>query len=686
MHALAAGNTYYVDCSAATNGSGTQASPWNNLDTVNGTTFASGDQILFKRGMTCTGQLAPLGSGSSGSPITASAYGTGARPIIDGNNAVDPVVHLFNQQYWVIDSFEVKNTTGKGVFIDGSAGASLTYFRLTNLYIHNCGLGDSDDAILAGMYQNHSVHDVVIDNADTSLAFRGIEIGGPSPIAGAARSSNITIQNSLAHDVQSDGMLMASANNALAQYNVVYRSGIMTTLINHTPNGLWTWDCDSCVVQYNEVYSAQSPSWDGGSYDIDYFTHHNIIQYNYGHDNNAYCASIFGGDNSDVTTDNTIRYNICSNDVRIGTQKATRQGEIYLTVWSHGSIQDSYIYNNTIYFNPVATSNGPYYAINSLNIFHGTAINNTNIYNNIVYAADPHLVDITDFTSQTHMDNNLYWYTGAGSPSFLYGVRSYTSLSAWKTGSGQDAHGIYADPLLNNPTYHSVGKPVSAFTLQNGSPAINAAADLVALGKVGSMGSQDFFGNPIPQSGAYDVGAYESGSGGSPTNTPSGPTNTPTIQPPTNTPTGPTNTPVPPTNTPTPGSDVNLALNKPWPASSTENSSYLCSNAFDGNVGTRWWTLKNSTLSTEWISVDLGSAVSISSVSLNQGDRWATSYTIDVSSDNINWTSVYSTTSGVTGTVTIPFTPTTARFVRMNSTVWHLSTDRVKLYEFQVFQ
>jgi hypothetical protein len=32
------------------NGSGTQASPWNNLATVNGTTFAAGDQILFKRG------------------------------------------------------------------------------------------------------------------------------------------------------------------------------------------------------------------------------------------------------------------------------------------------------------------------------------------------------------------------------------------------------------------------------------------------------------------------------------------------------------------------------------------------------------------------------------------------------------------------------------------------------------
>jgi len=693
---LAAGTTYYVDCSAATNGSGTQASPWNNLGTVSGTTFNPGDQILLNRGTTCTGQLYPKGSGVSGSPITVSTYGTGARPIIDGQNAVDPVVHLYNQQYWVIDSLEVKNSMGKGVFVDGPAGASLTYFRLTNLYIHNCGTGDGQDALLAGLYANHSVHDVVIDNADTSFAFRGIEIGGPSPLAGSARSSNITIQNSLAHDVQNDGMLIASTNSATAQYNVVHNSGIMTTLVNHTPNGLWTWDCDYCTVQYNEVYQAQSPSWDGGSYDIDYFTHHNIIQYNYGHDNFAYCASIFGGDNSDVTTDNTIRYNICSNDIRNGTQKATRQGEIYLTVWSHGSIQDSYIYNNTIYFNPVSSSNGPFYAINSLNIFHGSAINNTNIYNNIIYAADPHLVDINDFTSQTHLDNNLYWYTGTGNPNYLWGGSSYTSFSAWKTGSGQDAHGLYVDPLLNNPTYHAIGKPVTAFTLQNGSPAINAGADLVALGKVATMGTHDFFGNPIPQGGAYDIGAYESGGSPLPTNTP---TTQPTIQPPTNTPSGPTPTPIPPTNTPsgptptpipptsTPtSSGANLALNKPCAASSVESSSYLCSNAFDGNTGTRWWTLKNSTLPTEWISVDLGSSLSISQVSLNQGDRWATSYSIDVSADNTNWTTVWSTTAGATGTTNITFTSTSARYVRMNSTAWNISTDRIKLYEFQIFQ
>jgi len=697
--AHAAGVTYYVDCSAATNGNGTQASPWNTLTTVNATTFAAGDSILLNRGTTCHGQLWPKGSGVSGSPITLDAYGTGARPIVNGDNLVDPEVQLSNQQYWVIQNLEVTGSTGKGVFVNGSAGASLTYFRLTNLYVHNVGTGDGQDAILVGLYQNHSVHDVVIDNADTSFGFRGIESGGPSPLAGAARSSEITIRNSLAHDVQNDGMLAASSNNVVMENNVVYNAGVQPTNVNHTPNGLWTWDCDNCLVQFNEVSLQHSPSWDGGAYDIDYFTHNNTIQYNYAHDNDAYCASIFGGDRSDVTTTNVIRYNICSNDVRVGDQKATRQGEIYMTVWSSGSIQDSYIYNNTIYYNPVASANGPYYAINLLNISHGSAINNTNIYNNLIYSADAHLVDIAAFTTQTHLNNNLYWYTGAGNPAFLWGGTSYTSFSAWQSGSAQDAQGKYTNPLLNDPTYHANGFPSTSFTLQTGSPAINAGADLVALGKVSSMGTRDFFGNPIPQGGAYDIGANESGGAPQPTatptvtSTPAPPTNTPTAGPsptPSNTPTK-TNTPLP-TNTPTATSTgcsgtTNINLNKPTTTSSVQsgNGGNL---AVDGNTNqsSRWWALKGSTLPSEWIVVDLGSSLTFCKAIVMQDDRWATAYTIQVSPDNVNWTTAFSTTSGVTGTSTWTFSNVTGRYVKWNSTAWFNNADRVKLVEFQLYQ
>jgi len=74
----------YVDCSAATNGSGSQSSPWNTLASVSAATFSPGDKLFFKRGMTCSGILEPLGSGTTASPIVIDAYGIGPQPIIDG--------------------------------------------------------------------------------------------------------------------------------------------------------------------------------------------------------------------------------------------------------------------------------------------------------------------------------------------------------------------------------------------------------------------------------------------------------------------------------------------------------------------------------------------------------------------------------------------------------------------------
>src|SRR5689334_4705096 len=146
-------------------------------------------------------------------------------------------------------------------------------------------------------------------------------------------------------------------------------------------------------------------------------------------------------------------------------------------------------------------------------------------------------------------------------------------------------------------------------------------------------------------------------SGGGPTatgtNTPTGPTATPTQTntpvPPTNMPTATltrTNTPTGPTATPTQTSTptatasggTNLALNKPVMVSSFENSSATGDKAVDGNVTTFWRNQKRSSAPSEWITVDLGSSTSLHSVGLKWNSNYATSYTLQVSPDNINWT------------------------------------------------
>src|SRR5436309_1994078 len=112
--AAAAGTTYYVNCAATTDGNGSSVSPWNTLTTVNSKTFAPGDSLLFNRGTTCTGSFVFASSGTSASPITIDAYGTGALPIINGTGQ-NRAVKLLDTSYVTMQNLEIENSKVWGV-------------------------------------------------------------------------------------------------------------------------------------------------------------------------------------------------------------------------------------------------------------------------------------------------------------------------------------------------------------------------------------------------------------------------------------------------------------------------------------------------------------------------------------------------------------------------------------------
>ncbi len=108
----------------------------------------------------------------------------------------------------------------------------------------------------------------------------------------------------------------------------------------------------------------------------------------------------------------------------------------------------------------------------------------------------------------------------------------------------------------------------------------------------------------------------------------------------------------------------NLALNKPATASSLEGA-YAASNAVDGNSATRWSSLFADP---QWISVDLGSVLTVSRVKLNWEAAYAKSYQIQVSTDGNGWENAYTTTTGGGGVEDVTFTAKSARYVRVYGT------------------
>lgn len=527
--------TYYVDCSAASNGTGTQASPWNNLATVSARTFAPGDSLLFKRGTTCVGFFYFSSAGTSSARITIGAYGTGATPIIDGN-FTQATVELMNPDYVTMQDLEVINGRTWGILATTNVPGVSTGLILQNLTVHHVTGGvyqtqnrkwtglvvlapgvidlpqtDADGGLMWNWERLTHFDTVLIDNVnayDTTLwggiFVWGMQLEGDTQWKNHAqdrtrRSKNITVRNSLVHDTFGDGFAMYLSDNVLMENNVVYRSGMEPPNpanpaggTTGTPVALWYWSADSVTGQFNEAYDNHSPGVDGGAFDLDYYSSNGNYQYNYAHDNSAYCVGIFGAEH--VATVNSIfRYNICAGN---GTQATLidgsvkeGRGEIYPCTWNVGSLDGVQIYGNTLYVNATVAVDW---------CSGGTAKNGTSpmtFRNNLIVSTtqNPYGVGLTMFPWLR--DYNLWYYT----------------LGTLAADPSPEAHGKYnQNPLVNSLGYHGIGKPTTQWTLQTGSPAINAGTN-PCTGVTGcTVGTRDFFGaTSLPLGGAFDIGADE---------------------------------------------------------------------------------------------------------------------------------------------------------------------------------
>ncbi|HEY3871919.1 MAG TPA: discoidin domain-containing protein [Actinocrinis sp.] len=83
--------------------------------------------------------------------------------------------------------------------------------------------------------------------------------------------------------------------------------------------------------------------------------------------------------------------------------------------------------------------------------------------------------------------------------------------------------------------------------------------------------------------------------------------------------------------------DTDLALDKTVTASSIDNTNDEPQYAVDGNPATRW---SSNYTDDQWITVDLGSAVSFNQVYILWEQAYALTFTVQVSNDNATWTDV----------------------------------------------
>jgi hypothetical protein len=475
----------FVDCRAGRDERDGRSADtaWRTLEKANEARLSPGDSILLRRGTRCSGPLRPRGSGEPDRPLRLGAYGEGPLPVIDAEGG-EAAVALFNQQHWHIENLEATGGDPYGIHISGDRG-SLEHFRVRNVVIH--GVTGEPKTKVSGL--------LVVDAASEKVAFEDVVIEGVTAydttqwagivVRGASRevrARDVTVRHSIVHDVWGDGIVLFQVEDGLIERSAAWRTGLQPTQTIGTPNGIWTWRCRRCTVQWTEGFFVDSPGVDGGVYDIDWGNDDNVVQYNFGHDAMGYCASVFGA-SGEINTNSVVRYNVCVNNGR-SPKLALRQGDLFVSTWEGGALDGVHIHDNTFYWNPPIDA--PAVMMDHADFTGERA----NVFeNNLVYSRVPRMIHSNDGLL---FDHNLYWYTGERPPRWSYGGREYEGFSAYRQGSGQDGAGHVAEPKLTATLRPGAG-----------SPAVDAGV------AVPGSGDHDAYGTRVPQGAAPDIGALE---------------------------------------------------------------------------------------------------------------------------------------------------------------------------------
>jgi hypothetical protein len=475
--------TYYIAATGLDSNPGTIDKPWLTIGKGTGANLLPGDKVLFKGGDGFSGAMKIYWkTGTLANPITFGSYGT-------GNATINGSIEFWDSKGVKIENLTLKGTGGTGITIytDKTLCDNLFFDHLD--ISGYTSMGFDIEGGTAGTKNIRITNCNIHNNANATFS-------------GGSSNQDLYIGYCHIHDNSNNGIMLSSINRGVFEYNVCHNNGDV---------GMWVFNSDYIVMQYNESYANIGGTSDGDGFDIDGGTYNSLIQYNYSHDNQGAGLALYqdgNGISKPGFSNNTIRYNISENDGR-----NLNYGGISIWNGSTVAMADNYIYNNTVYIKEDVHNWSS--AIKIFMTGTGGAVR-TYIFNNIFITNNNRLLVDASYTSGITFQNNIYWSVN-NNPRINWGGTEYNSLDAWRNATGQEKIngnpvGMYTDPLLVGPdagvTFNDAKKLSNLFQykLKPGSPAINKG--LNSYGSV-DMGVRDYFGYNNRMDASLDIGAHE---------------------------------------------------------------------------------------------------------------------------------------------------------------------------------
>ncbi len=447
------GNTKYVDASAGSEGNGSIGSPWKTI--TNAIIQSQQSDII----MVSPGRYQPFlitSNGNSAGYYALITNGAGPVSIIGGvsNNTI-----YISGSYWLIDGFNI------------------------------------EQSLLGGIHFGGSAHHVFVQNTLQTNAVSGTSSSAACEIYGICSNIyilsntwscwNPTITNGTAGLVDNVDFGEGPSVSMVVAYNTLNGGW---DAIGNRGNSQVIGNCENTDLCHNTIVDNVDDTFevDGFGPNIRVFDNHlsKAIQ-GFG----GYGGSLF----SDAGTYIGPMYVFRNFLHGYGTNAAGANSVIGLKTAGHSSVGAGFYFHNTFV---TTASGGGHEVISEAGSGTGnTATTNKWFENNIWIAAGN--VYWVGGTNNVHDYNLGFTMNGANFAGNWNGATNYTTFSDFQTGTGSESHGIGSDPLINYTT----------LVIPTNSPAVNAGLVISNFNDLSSA---------WPYSGsAPDMGAYETGGGGS---------------------------------------------------------------------------------------------------------------------------------------------------------------------------
>ena len=465
-------STYFVATSGNDGQAGTISAPFKTIQHALNVAANPGDLVLVRGGTYFEKLTFPHSGSAAGGYITLQAY-PGEHPVLNGTGVPtsdvgfgNDMVQLHDISYVKLIGFEIAFDTGtstvdaSGVHVEGAGsniqirnnqihditgihamgisvyGSSLTT-PMANVVIdgnqiYHCQPADSETLTLNGNVSNFQImHNVIHDNNNIGIDM----IGGEFGVFGFAGPR----------------LGLPVARNGVCSQNTVYH--IHANYGGGFTAGIYV-DGGKNITLADNVSYQNDLGLEVGAENAGYVAEHVVVENNLLY-LNTQAGLVFGG--FDQTVGRTMFCSFINNTVYRNDTLNTGNGQLWIQ-WAS--------------FNAV-TNNIFYAAANNVLIGSAGAGNVNNL-----------------------LDHNLYFATsGASSAEFDWNDAGFGSFAAYRTGTGEDAHSLFADPRFVNAS-------ALDFHLTAGSQAIDAGS----MTK-GQFAPTDFDG--VFRGSPPDIGAYE---------------------------------------------------------------------------------------------------------------------------------------------------------------------------------